>query len=193
MSYPHCYKGPTCQLEPFFVDLTMKYTPKIGGKHVRLDNIGASACPMAAFSGFKESHEPPPSGNVCGIVPAHHHSHQNGQQRGGYFASSFCLLSPERVVARWRHLVAFIKALDFQPSVNVHGIAPLHRHGYRKGQRRRYICLLSPHLSFDQNIAKRPCYGPSKDSDGSSLSSAAEAMLGVFSGGVWGWFIVAPR
>jgi hypothetical protein len=44
--------------------------------------------------------------------------------------------------------------------------------------------LLSPHLSFDQNVAKRPCYGPSKDSGGSSLSSAAEAMLGVFSGGV---------
>ena len=38
---------------------------------------------MAAFSGFKESHKPPPLGDVCGIVSAHHHGHRNGQQRGG--------------------------------------------------------------------------------------------------------------
>ena len=25
---------------------------------------------MAAFSGFYESHKPPPSGNACGIIPA---------------------------------------------------------------------------------------------------------------------------
>jgi hypothetical protein len=36
MSYPYCYSGPKCQLEPFFVDLKMKCTPKFRGKHVRL-------------------------------------------------------------------------------------------------------------------------------------------------------------
>ncbi len=44
--------------------------------------IGASACPMAAFSGFYESHEPPPSGNARGVVPAHRNGHRNGQQSG---------------------------------------------------------------------------------------------------------------
>ena len=48
------------------------------------------------------------------------------------------------------------------PLGNVHGIAPLHRHGYQNGQQWRYICLLSPPLLFDQKIAKRLCYGPFK-------------------------------
>jgi hypothetical protein len=38
---------------------------------------------MVAFSGFYESHEPPPSGDARGIVLPHRHGHQNGQQRGG--------------------------------------------------------------------------------------------------------------
>jgi len=37
---------------------------------------------MVAFSGFNESHEPPPLGDVRGIVPPHRHGHQNGQQSG---------------------------------------------------------------------------------------------------------------
>jgi hypothetical protein len=41
-------------------------------------------------------------------------------------------------------------------------IAPSHRHGYQNGQQRRYICSLSPPLYFDQNVAKRPYYGPFK-------------------------------
>ena len=41
-------------------------------------NIGASARPMAVFSGFYESHGPTPSGDARGIVPAHRHGHRNG-------------------------------------------------------------------------------------------------------------------
>jgi len=74
---------------------------------------------MVAFSGFYESHGPTSLGDVCGIVPAHHHGHQNGQQSGGILHHRFvCCRSGsrqgnmERVVTRWRHLVAFIKALD---------------------------------------------------------------------------------
>ena len=38
---------------------------------------------MVVFSGFYESHEPPPPGDVWGIVLPHRHGHRNGQQRGG--------------------------------------------------------------------------------------------------------------
>jgi len=44
---------------------------------------------MVAFSGFYESHEPPPSGDARSIVPPHFDGHQNGQQMGGYFALLF--------------------------------------------------------------------------------------------------------
>ena len=38
---------------------------------------------MVAFSGFYESHEPPPLGDASGIVSPHRHGHWNDQQRGG--------------------------------------------------------------------------------------------------------------
>jgi len=84
-----------------------------------IDAIGASARPMVAFSGFYESHEPPPSGDVLGIVPSHCRSHQNGQQSGYMLHRRNVCCRPggrrgntEQVVARWRRLVAFIKTLD---------------------------------------------------------------------------------
>ena len=46
------------------------------------DAIRASACPMVTFSGFYESHEPPPLGNARGIAPPHRDGHRNGQQSG---------------------------------------------------------------------------------------------------------------
>ncbi len=71
------------------------------------------------FSGFYESHEPPPSGDARGIVLPHRHGHRNGQQRGGHVAHRCVDCVPggrrgdtERVVARWRSLLAFLKALD---------------------------------------------------------------------------------
>ena len=82
-------------------------------------NNGASARPMAAFSGFYDSHKPPPPGDARGIVPPHRHGHRNGQQSGYMLHRRFICCRPggrrgntERVVARWRHLVASIKALD---------------------------------------------------------------------------------
>jgi hypothetical protein len=56
----------------------------------------------------------------------------------------------------------FYKSPKPPPLVNAHSIAPSHRHGYRNDQQQRYIHSLSPLLLFDQNIAKRPCYGPFK-------------------------------
>jgi len=83
-----------------------------------IDAIGASARPMAAFSGFYESHEPPPSGDAHVIVPPHCDGHQNGQQSGYILHLRFVCCRPggrwgdtERVVAQWRLLVAFMKAL----------------------------------------------------------------------------------
>jgi len=74
---------------------------------------------MAAFSGFYESHEPPPSGDARGIVPAHCDGHRNSQQSGFILHRRTVCCHPggrrgntEQVVARWRRLVASIKALD---------------------------------------------------------------------------------
>jgi len=82
-------------------------------------SIGASARPMVAFSGFYESHKPPPSGDARGIVPAHRDGHRNSQQSGFILHRRTVCCRPggrrgntERVVARWRRLVASIKALD---------------------------------------------------------------------------------
>ncbi len=79
---------------------------------------GASARPMAAFSGFYESQEPPSSGNACGIVPAHCDGHQNGQQSGHILHLRFVCCCPvgrrgdtEPVVARWQRPVASGEAL----------------------------------------------------------------------------------
>jgi len=74
---------------------------------------------MAAFSGFYESHGPPPLVDARGIVPAHRHGHRNDQQSGFILHRRTVCCRPggrrsntERVVARWRRLVASIKAMD---------------------------------------------------------------------------------
>jgi hypothetical protein len=81
--------------------------------------IGASARPMAAFSGFYESHEPPPLVNARGIVLPHCNGHQNGQLRGYILHHSFVYCDhggrrgdTERVVARWQRPVASDAAMD---------------------------------------------------------------------------------
>jgi hypothetical protein len=57
--------------------------PKQPAMACLIDAIGASACLMVAFSGFRESHKPLSLGNVCGIVPPHRDDdHQNGHQSG---------------------------------------------------------------------------------------------------------------
>ena len=73
---------------------------------------------MVTFSGFYESHEPPPSGDARGIVPAHRDGHRNGQQSGHILNLHFVCCHPggrqgdtERVVARWRRPVASGEAL----------------------------------------------------------------------------------
>ena len=73
---------------------------------------------MVAFSGFYESHEPPPSGDVRGIVPPQRHGHQNGQQSGYMLYRCFVCCRPggrrgntEQVVAQWRRPVASDEAL----------------------------------------------------------------------------------
>ena len=83
-----------------------------------IDAIWASACPMVVFSGFYESHKPPPLGDACGIVPPHRDGHRNGQQSG--YMLHYCWVDccpggrrgdTERVVAQLRHQVASGKAL----------------------------------------------------------------------------------
>ena len=74
---------------------------------------------MVAFSGFYESHGPPPSGDASGIVPPHRHGFKMTSKGGGHFAHRCVDCRPggrwgdtEQVVARWQSLVAFMKALD---------------------------------------------------------------------------------
>ena len=71
---------------------------------------------MVVFSVLCESHEPPPSGDVCGIVPPHCDGHQNGQQCGYMMHHRFVDYCPggrlgntEAVVARWRRPVVPVK------------------------------------------------------------------------------------
>ena len=80
--------------------------------------IEASARPMAAFSGFYKSHEPPPSGDARGIVPAHRDGHQNSQQSGHILHLRFVCCRPgghrgdtEPVVAQWQRPVVSGEAL----------------------------------------------------------------------------------
>ncbi len=42
---------------------------------------------MAAFSGFYESHEPPPSGDARSIVPLHRDGHRKASKEG-----KFCII-----------------------------------------------------------------------------------------------------
>ena len=80
---------------------------------VRFDAIGVSAHPMAVFSGFNESHEPPPSGDARGIVPPHRPGHRNGHQSGYMLHQCYvdccpggCRGNTEWLVDRWRLPVA---------------------------------------------------------------------------------------
>ena len=92
-----------------------------------IDAIGASARPMAVFSGFYESHEPPPSGDAWGIVPPHLDDCRNCHQSGYIIHCCFVCCRPrgrqgdtERVVARWRRPVAPGVALDILHLVMLH-------------------------------------------------------------------------
>jgi hypothetical protein len=92
--------------------------PKQPALACSIGNIGVSAHLMVAFSGFYESHEPPPSGDACSIVPPHHDGHPNGQQ-SGYMMHHRCvdccpggrLGDTERGVTRCRRPVASGEAL----------------------------------------------------------------------------------
>ncbi len=94
---------------------------------VRLPTIACNTRLVASTSGFHCSPAGPPlSGNARGIVPAHHHGHQNGQQVWCFLCCFFLACGPvvrrddtERILARWRRPVASSEALD-----------PLHRAMY---------------------------------------------------------------
>jgi len=82
---------------------------------------------MAAFSGFYESHKPPPLGNARGIIPPHRDGHQNGHQSEYILHQFFVCCRPggrrgdaERVVARWWRPVASSVALDMLHRVMPH-------------------------------------------------------------------------
>ena len=83
------------QLKPFFNNLTMKYTPKIRGRHVQLmisELVLARLRRLVAFR-FYESPVPPPLGDARVIVPAHSDGHRNGQQVGVFFIEGLLIVA----------------------------------------------------------------------------------------------------
>jgi hypothetical protein len=86
---------------------------------VRLPTIAHNTRPVVSTSGFRRSPGPPLSGNGRGIVPAHHHGHQNGQQVWCLFRRFFLACNPvvrrddtEQILTRWWRPVASSEALD---------------------------------------------------------------------------------
>jgi hypothetical protein len=74
---------------------------------------------MEVFSGFYESHKPPPSGNARCIMPPHCDGHRNGQQRGYILHRHYVDCRPggrrgdtEQVVTRWQRPVVSDVALE---------------------------------------------------------------------------------
>ena len=103
-----------------------------------------------------------------GIVSAYRNSHQN-DQTSGHILHCRSFASPWRPPGQYGASIcpmAMFSGFNESPGppllCDACGIVPLHHHGFRNGQQQRYVCLLSPPLSFDQNIAKRPCYGSFK-------------------------------
>ncbi len=75
--------------------------------------------PMVASSGFRQSPEPPLSGNALDIVLAHRHGHQIGQQISTMFCHRFfacdsggCRGNTERILAQWQLSAASGAALN---------------------------------------------------------------------------------
>jgi len=110
---------------------------------------------MVAFCGFYESHKPRPSGDACGIIPSHRDGHQNGHQSEYILHQCFVCCCPggrqgnsERVVARWRRLVASGVALDMlhwaMPHVLLQSLTMAIKMVHRGGafvHRHRLFCL----------------------------------------------------
>jgi hypothetical protein len=120
-----------------------------------IDVIGASARPMAVFSGFYESPGHPPSGDGHGIVPPHCDDHRNGHQSGYIIHRCFVCFRPgscqgdtERVNARWWHPVASGVALDMlhlvMPHLAIQRLTMAIKMARNRGafiRRRRLFCL----------------------------------------------------
>jgi hypothetical protein len=160
MSYPYFYLGPTCQLEPFF---TMKSKKQLAWACL-IDAIGASACPMAVFSGFYESPVPPPLGDEGSIVPLHCNGHRYGHQSGYIFNYIVvCLLLPWRPLRRYGFSscpmpMAASSGFRCSPGHAALGDAPcitsMPLHGHRNDQQQRCIRSLPPPFSLGVIVAK---------------------------------------
>ncbi len=115
--HPPC---PSCQIDmshPYVKVATSPQNRAIAPQIKPNSSIAmtAIACarPMVVFSGFYESPGPPPSGNVCGIVPPHCNDQQNGHQSGYIIHCCYVCCRPggrrgntERVVTQWQRPMA---------------------------------------------------------------------------------------
>ena len=158
MSYPYCYYGPTCQLEPFST-IKCKNRPVLACPIGNID-IGASAHPMLAFSGFYESHEPPPTGNLWYSTAASQWPLKQ-PAKWVHFASLFCWLSPCQPQGKYGASscpMAASSGFQWSPGHAALGyvlyIAPAHCHVHRNGPQWRCIPLPPPPILIAVIIAK---------------------------------------
>ncbi len=150
MSYPYCYQGPWCHLEPLFSGLTMKILRKNRRFFVSLPSIGRNTCPMVVISSILQSPKPPSLSNVRSTVPAHRHGHQFGHLFRCICWLLFVCLLPWRPLGRYGvSSCPMLASSGFQSSPghttlgNAICIAPAHRRGHQNGWRTRCICSSS--------------------------------------------------
>jgi hypothetical protein len=148
----------TCDL---FLQVDDEKTWKKTGYAWPIATIGCNTCPMAASSGFYQSLEPPPLGNVRGIVPAHRRGHQNGQQSWPIFSLLFCLLLPWQPLGQYgASSCPTAASVGFQSSPGHAAlddalcIAPTYLQGFWNGQQRRNILMPSLILYSTITVAK---------------------------------------
>jgi hypothetical protein len=148
------------QLKLYFNNLTMKYTLKSG--------VGVSdwcywseCSPNGGIQWVLRKPRTSSIGRCVQYSTAASRWPSKWSAKWTHFASSFCLLLPWRPPGRYgasSHLMVafsgFYESTGPPPSVDVRGIAPSHRHGYRNGLWWRCFCSLSPNFLPGIIVAK---------------------------------------
>ncbi len=123
--------------------------------------ISRNTCSIVASSGFYQSPGPSPLGNLCDIVPAHHHGHQHGQQSWSISSLLFSLLLPWQLLGQYgASSCPMVGSSGFRGSpghATLGGavcIALAHRRGHQSSLWMRYIHSLLPTFFLSLLIAK---------------------------------------
>jgi len=154
MSYPFCYLGPKCQLEPFFDVLTIKYVKQNGSRHVQFMLLEQALTRWRRLVVFKKAR------NLLRwmMCTALYHCTTTTIKMvikvdTVCSCPGSCRDDIEQVGARWWRLVAFMKALDLlhRPPCKVLYSPTAMATGYRNDQQQRYIIWINAKLLYKSN------------------------------------------